>query len=78
MKLRAAGALVVLALVGATSAALAATDGHAKKAESFKLGVSLAGYSTDFWSSYVSYETSSTCFSGRRGSTSTTPCGEPS
>jgi ribose transport system substrate-binding protein len=56
MKLRAAGALVVLALVGATSAALAATDGHAKKAESFKLGVSLAGYSTDFWSSYVSYE----------------------
>ena len=44
------GALVVLGLVGAlATAAFAATGGHAKKSAGIKIGVSLAGYSTDFW-----------------------------
>jgi ribose transport system substrate-binding protein len=51
------GALVVLGLVGAlATAALAATGGHAQKSAGIRIGVSLAGYSTDFWSSYVAYE----------------------
>ena len=57
MKGRVAAALLLVALVAvAASAALGSTT-HAKRTSSgFKLGVSLAGYSTDFWSSYVSYE----------------------
>jgi ribose transport system substrate-binding protein len=57
MKARLIGALVALGLVGAlATAALATTGGHAKKSVGLKIGVSLAGYSTDFWSSYVAYE----------------------
>jgi ribose transport system substrate-binding protein len=57
VKARVIGAVLVLGLAGAlAAAAFATTGGHAKKASGFRLGVSLAGYSTDFWSSYVSYE----------------------
>jgi ABC-type sugar transport system substrate-binding protein len=39
------------------TAAFAGSNGDAqKKAGSLKIGVSLAGYSTDFWSSYVAFE----------------------
>ena len=55
MKRRLAGVIVALALVGA-SAALASTGSPAKSAADIKVGVSLAGYSTDFWSSYVAFE----------------------
>ena len=55
MKFRLAGVILALALVGA-SAALASTKGPAKSAADIKVGVSLAGYSTDFWSSYVAFE----------------------
>ena len=57
MKARLIGALLALGLAGAlATAALAATGGHARKSAGIKIGVSLAGYSTDFWSSYVAYE----------------------
>jgi ABC-type sugar transport system substrate-binding protein len=46
--------LIVLAGVLATVAGAAGTA--RSKSASIKIGVSLAGYSTDFWSSYVSYE----------------------
>ncbi len=55
MKRRLVGVILALALVGA-SAALASTNGSAKRAADVKIGVSLAGYSTDFWSSYVAFE----------------------
>lgn len=57
MKTRLFGGLALVALAGVlATAALAAGNGHAKKSGGLKIGVSLAGYSTDFWSSYVSYE----------------------
>jgi simple sugar transport system substrate-binding protein/ribose transport system substrate-binding protein len=57
MKSRLFGALALVALAGVlTTAAFAGGSGHAQKAGSIKVGVSLAGYSTDFWSSYVSFE----------------------
>jgi ribose transport system substrate-binding protein len=56
MKARLIGGLVVLALAGVAATAAFATSGHAKKATGLRIGVSLAGYSTDFWSSYVAYE----------------------
>jgi hypothetical protein len=57
VKTRLTGGLVPLA-VGAvlTTAALAASTTRSAKKASLKIGVSLAGYSTDFWSSYVAYE----------------------
>jgi ribose transport system substrate-binding protein len=57
MKSRVIGAVAIAALVGVlATAALASGSGHAQKAGSIKIGVSLAGYSTDFWSSYVAFE----------------------
>src|SRR5262249_4785768 len=57
MKVRLIGVLVGVALVGAmATAALGAGHGQAHKAGSIKIGVSLAGYSTDFWSAYVAFE----------------------
>ncbi len=57
MRTRVIGGLLVLGLAGAlVTAAFATTGGHAKKSVGLKIGVSLAGYSTDFWSSYVAYE----------------------
>ena len=57
MKTRLIGGIALVALAGVlASAALAAGGGHAKKTASLKIGVSLAGYSTDFWSSYVAFE----------------------
>jgi simple sugar transport system substrate-binding protein/ribose transport system substrate-binding protein len=57
VKTRLAGGLVLLALAAVlTTAALAAGTTHSQKKATLKIGVSLAGYSTDFWSSYVAYE----------------------
>lgn len=58
MKVRSLGVLALfgLAVVLAT-AALAAAQGHAQK-KTITVGVSLAGYSTDFWSAYVAFEKS--------------------
>jgi ribose transport system substrate-binding protein len=57
VKARLIGALLALGLAGAlATAAFAATGAHAKRSASIKVGVSLAGYSTDFWSSYVAFE----------------------
>ena len=57
MKARLIGALLTLGLAGAlATAALATPGGYAQKSAALKIGVSLAGYSTDFWSSYVAYE----------------------
>jgi ribose transport system substrate-binding protein len=54
VKLRLTGALLAVALAGALATAALATSG--KHTASTKIGVSLAGYSTDFWSSYVAFE----------------------
>jgi ribose transport system substrate-binding protein len=57
MKSRIIGALALLVLAGVlVTAAFAATNGAAHKAANIKIGVSLACYSTDFWSSYVAFE----------------------
>src|SRR5207247_3373917 len=48
-------AVVGLAGVFATTA-LAAGNAHTQRTAAIKIGVSLAGYSTDFWSSYVAFE----------------------
>jgi len=57
MKSRVIGAVALAALAGVlATAAFAGGNGHAQKAGSIKIGVSLAGYSTDFWSSYVAFE----------------------
>jgi ribose transport system substrate-binding protein len=48
-------AVVGLAGVFATTA-IAAGNAHQQRTASIKVGVSLAGYSTDFWSSYVAFE----------------------
>jgi simple sugar transport system substrate-binding protein/ribose transport system substrate-binding protein len=51
------GALVAIALVGVlATAAFGAGRSQAHRAAGIKVGVSLAGYSTDFWSSYVAFE----------------------
>jgi ribose transport system substrate-binding protein len=44
----------VLALIGL--AGVLAGQVHAQKSKTLTIGVSLAGYSTDFWSSYVAFE----------------------
>jgi ABC-type sugar transport system substrate-binding protein len=55
--MRLIGGLVAIALVGLlATAALGAGSSHTRKAATIKVGVSLAGYSTDFWSSYVAFE----------------------
>jgi ribose transport system substrate-binding protein len=52
-----AGLAMLGLLVGAlTSSALASSSSHQRAAKTYKIGVSLAGYSTDFWSSYVAFE----------------------
>jgi ribose transport system substrate-binding protein len=57
VKTRLIGALLAVGLTGAlTTAALATTARTAKHTAALKVGVSLAGYSTDFWSSYVAFE----------------------
>jgi ABC-type sugar transport system substrate-binding protein len=51
------GVLAILALVGVLSTtSFAAGHGHTQTGKTIKVGVSLAGYSTDFWSSYVAFE----------------------
>jgi ABC-type sugar transport system substrate-binding protein len=55
--MRVIGGLVAIALVGLlATTALGAGHSRAQKAATIKVGVSLAGYSTDFWSSYVAFE----------------------
>jgi ABC-type sugar transport system substrate-binding protein len=57
VKIRLIGALVAIGLVGlVATTAFGAGGGAARKGASIKIGVSLAGYSTDFWSSYVAFE----------------------
>jgi len=57
VKARLTAALLALGLVGVLAAgAYGRTTAHTKGAASIKVGVSLAGYSTDFWSSYVAFE----------------------
>jgi ABC-type sugar transport system substrate-binding protein len=57
VKARLYGGLLLVGLAGVlATAALAAGNGHAKKSAGIKIGISLAGYSTDFWSSYVAFE----------------------
>jgi ribose transport system substrate-binding protein len=56
VKVRIFGVLAIIGLAGVlTTAAFAARSGHAKT-NGITIGVSLAGYSTDFWSSYVAFE----------------------
>jgi ABC-type sugar transport system substrate-binding protein len=51
------GVLAIVGLVGVLStSSLAAGQGHTQATNTIKIGVSLAGYSTDFWSSYVGFE----------------------
>src|SRR5579864_2860469 len=57
MKSRVICAVAMAALAGVlAAAAFAVGSGHTQKTGSIKIGVSLAGYSTDFWSSYVAFE----------------------
>jgi ribose transport system substrate-binding protein len=59
VKARLYGGLLLVGLAGVlATAALAAGNGHARKSAGIKIGISLAGYSTDFWSSYVAFEKS--------------------
>jgi ribose transport system substrate-binding protein len=57
VKIRLIGLLVAIALLGVLAAgALGAGRSQAHDAGNIKIGVSLAGYSTDFWSAYVAFE----------------------
>ena len=57
MKIRVLRWVAVAGLTGVlATAAVAAGNGHEQRAAGIKVGVSLAGYSTDFWSSYVAFE----------------------
>ena len=57
MKTRVIGGLALCVLAGVlVTAAFAGERGTRAKAAGIKIGVSLAGYSTDFWSSYVAFE----------------------
>ena len=59
MKIRVLSGLAFVVLAGVlATVAFASGQGHAQKTGSIKIGVSLAGYSTDFWSSYVAFEKS--------------------
>jgi ABC-type sugar transport system substrate-binding protein len=51
------GVLAIVGLVGVlTTTSFAAGQGHTQSRKTITIGVSLAGYSTDFWSSYVAFE----------------------
>ena len=57
MKTRFLGVLALVGLVGVLSTtSFAASQGHTQTNKTITIGVSLAGYSTDFWSSYVAFE----------------------
>ena len=57
MKIRVFRWLAVVGLAGVfATTAIAAGNAHQQRTASIKVGVSLAGYSTDFWSSYVAFE----------------------
>jgi ABC-type sugar transport system substrate-binding protein len=56
VKIRIFGALALIGLAGVLATAPFAAGSHANRKASIKVGVSLAGYSTDFWSSYVAFE----------------------
>ncbi len=57
MKTRLFGVLALVGLVGVlTTTSFAAGQGHTQAKKGITIGVSLAGYSTDFWSSYVAFE----------------------
>ena len=57
MKTRLFGVLAIVGLVGVLSTtSFAAGQGHTQTKKTITIGVSLAGYSTDFWSSYVAFE----------------------
>ena len=57
MKTRLFGVLALVGLVGVLSTtSFAAGQGHTQTKKTITIGVSLAGYSTDFWSSYVAFE----------------------
>jgi simple sugar transport system substrate-binding protein/ribose transport system substrate-binding protein len=57
VKIRVLRWVAVAGLTGVlATAAVAAGNGHDQRAAGIKVGVSLAGYSTDFWSSYVAFE----------------------
>src|SRR5439155_17156124 len=57
VKHRVGGALLTIGLAGIlATAAFATSGGKAQRSADLKVGVSLAGYSTDFWSSYVAFE----------------------
>jgi ribose transport system substrate-binding protein len=52
-----AGLVAMVLLIGAlATSAFASSGSHQRAAVKYKIGVSLAGYSTDFWSSYVAFE----------------------
>jgi ribose transport system substrate-binding protein len=52
-----AGLVALVLLIGALATSAFASSGSQKRVTaSYKIGVSLAGYSTDFWSSYVAFE----------------------
>jgi simple sugar transport system substrate-binding protein/ribose transport system substrate-binding protein len=52
-----AGLAALALLVGAlATTAFAGSASHSRSGANYKIGVSLAGYSTDFWSSYVAFE----------------------
>jgi ribose transport system substrate-binding protein len=57
VKTRLVGAVLAIAVIGAlATAAFGAVGNRSHSAATIKVGVSLAGYSTDFWSSYVAFE----------------------
>lgn len=56
MKTRVLRGLVLIGLAGVLASSAFAGAQHAQSRSSVTIGVSLAGYSTDFWSSYVAFE----------------------
>src|SRR5579872_2640368 len=57
VKTRLFGVLALVGLVGVLSTtSFAAGQGQTQTKKGITIGVSLAGYSTDFWSSYVAFE----------------------
>jgi ribose transport system substrate-binding protein len=57
MKARLVGGLLLVGLAGVfATSVFGAESGPTQKSATVKVGVSLAGYSTDFWSSYVAFE----------------------
>jgi ribose transport system substrate-binding protein len=56
VKARVVAALVVLGLMAAYAITASANTSASTRSAGPKIGVSLAGYSTDFWAAYVQYE----------------------